>query len=170
MESYLPYSSATPPGCILITTGHPSPLIIAGVRCLAPGTGVSSRCVCPSVCYVKLSAPRYSTTWLGSIYKYGMFYPRETPVICRDLIAVIMHIYFPPWRRFCISRPKQVLMLLTEHRDTALAIPYIASIVWPFRCIFYYSDITLKYILQKWRRFLNYISLSWVISYAYLCF
>lgn len=39
MESYLPYSSATPPGCILITTGHPSPLIIAGVRCLAPGTG-----------------------------------------------------------------------------------------------------------------------------------
>lgn len=115
MESYLPYSSATPPGCILITTGHPSPLIIAGVRCLAPGTGVSSRCVCPSVCYVKLSAPRYSTTWLGSIYKYGMFYPRETPVICRDLIAVIMHIYFPPWRRFCISRPKQGLPFFSPY-------------------------------------------------------
>lgn len=152
MESYLPYSSATPPGCILITTGHPSPLIIAGVRCLAPGTGVSSRCVCPSVCYVKLSAPRYSTTWLGSIYKYGMFYPRETPVICRDLIArdyaylfsaMETFLYFPAQTGIAVL----VLMLLTEHRDTALAIPYIASIVWPFRCIFYYSEITLNYIL-----------------------
>lgn len=63
-----------------------------------------------------------------------MFYPRETPVICRDLIAVIMHIYFPPWRRFCISRPKHgllflVLMLLIVDRDTAVAIPYRASAV-----------------------------------------
>lgn len=57
--------------------------------------------------------------------------------------AMETFLYFPAqaWIAFFL-----VLVLLTEDRDTALAIPYIASIVWPFRCIFYYSDITLKYI------------------------
>lgn len=57
--------------------------------------------------------------------------------------AMETFLYFPAQTGIAVL----VLMLLTEDRDTALAIPYIASIVWPFRCIFYYSEITLNYIL-----------------------
>lgn len=55
-------SSATPLCCcILITTGPPQEDdqrrgTLAGSRC------IQSLCVCPTVCYVKLSASRYSTT------------------------------------------------------------------------------------------------------------
>ena len=82
---------------------------ITGLRTLTAYTALIQKAAPPNGRFVKLSAARSSTTGLGSMYKYGIFYPSQTTVICWPQIARDYEYLFSRMDSFCISRPEPAL-------------------------------------------------------------